>query len=249
MSLLNHDSGGTRFGAWPASRAFSRKVLFSCMECGALPQTGLGSGGRWRDRPSRWPAGPPIAPLPDAGLVEDVDEVQSAILSSPAPTVVVGWSYGCDVVGVAAHSMPNVTRLIYVSSVPLKIHIEARDAVFLDTMKHMLRDGHGRLALDNHWWLHEDKAGRQLPPVVRAHLESNPRRFATTRTLTDPIPAAAWTEIATTILLGTADTLTDSQQRAWAREAVADVRDMDSDHFILFNRPNELADVILEELR
>jgi Alpha/beta hydrolase family len=234
---------GRQAGPFPArycSRAWN---------VGRSRRLGLGPAGDGETDP---PGGRPDLPShrsPDAGLVEDVDEVQSAILSSPAPTVVVGWSYGCDVVGVAAHSMPNVTRLIYVSSVPLKIHIEARDAVFLDTMKHMLRDGHGRLALDNHWWLHEDKAGRQLPPVVRAHLESNPRRFATTRTLTDPIPAAAWTEIATTILLGTADTLTDSQQRAWAREAVADVRDMDSDHFILFNRPNELADVILEELR
>jgi pimeloyl-ACP methyl ester carboxylesterase len=84
---------------------------------------------------------------------------------------------------------------------------------------------------------------------VRAYLESNPRRFVTRRTLTDPLSAAAWSEIATTILIGTADALTGSTQRAWAREAVADVRDVDTDHFIPFNRPNEVADVILEELR
>lgn len=186
---------------------------------------------------------------PDAGLLDDVDEVRAAILSSPAPTVVVGWSYGCDVVGIAAHAMPHVARLIYVSSVPLKIQRETRDASFLESMEHMLRDGQGRFALDNQWWLHNDQAGRQLPADVRAYLESSPRRFATIRTLTDPVPAAAWSETPTTVLLGTADALTGSGQRAWAREAVADVRDIDSDHFILFNRPRELADVILEELR
>src|SRR5689334_11573649 len=58
--------------------------------------------------------------LPDAGLLTDAVEVREAIVASPAPTVVVGWSYGTDVVGLAAQGMPNVARLVYVSSPPLK---------------------------------------------------------------------------------------------------------------------------------
>jgi pimeloyl-ACP methyl ester carboxylesterase len=184
----------------------------------------------------------------NAGLRDDVDEVKAAIQSSPGPTVVVGWSYGCDVVGIAAHGMPHAARLVYASSVPLKIQPDVRDASYVDAMEHMLRDEHGRFVLDNDWWLHED-GGAQLPAEVRSYLESHPRRFVTPKTLTDPVTAAAWSEIPTTILLGTTDALTGTEQRTWAHEAVADVREVESDHFILFNCPDLLAEVILEELQ
>lgn len=186
--------------------------------------------------------------LPDVGLLADAVEVREAIVASPAPTVVVGWSYGTDVVGLAAHGMPNVARLVYVSSPPLKAQPEERDASFVDSMEHMLRDEHGRFALDGDWWLNEDEAGRKLPDDVRASLKDHPRRFATKKTRSDPVPAAAWTEIPTTVLLGSRDGLTGAEQRAWAREAVTDVWDIDTDHFALFNLPQLVAEVILEPL-
>ncbi|MFF2344413.1 esterase/lipase family protein [Pseudarthrobacter sp. NPDC058119] len=185
---------------------------------------------------------------PDAGLLADAEEVRAAIASINAPTVVVGWSYGCDVVGIAAHGMKNVARLVYVSSPPLKLQPEVRDAGWVDAMDHMLYDGHGRNALDGDWWLNEDDAGVRLPDDVRAFLKDHPRRFATKKTRSDPVPAQAWTEIPTTVLLGATDNLTGAEARAWAREAVADVRDVDTDHFMLFNRPDVIADVILEDL-
>lgn len=184
----------------------------------------------------------------EAGLLDDVEEVREAIAESPEPTVVVGWSYGTDVVGIAAHGMPNVRRLVYVSSPPLQIHPEVRDVSWLDTMEHMLRDAHGRFALDGDWWLKEDGAGLRLPEEVRLFLKAHRRRFATPRTRSDPVPAAAWAEIPTTVLLGVRDNLTGAEARAWARQAVDDVRDIDTDHFMLFNRPDIVADVILEQL-
>ncbi|MEW1805163.1 hypothetical protein [Pseudarthrobacter sp. NPDC080039] len=97
-------------------------------------------------------------------------------------------------------------------------------------------------------WLHEDEAGKRLPDEVRTSLKKHPRRFATKKTRTDPVPAEAWTEIPTTVLLGARDNLTGADQRAWAREAVADVRDIETDHFALFNLPELVAEVILEPL-
>lgn len=184
--------------------------------------------------------------LPDAGLLEDADEVRAAIEASPAPTVVVGWSYGCDVMGIAAHGMDNVAHLVYVSSPPLKRHSEVRDASWVDAMEHMHHDEHGRHALDGDWWLSEDEAGLRGPDEVRAFLKDHPRRFATKKTRSDPVPAEAWAEIPTTVLLGAHDNLTSQEARAWAREAVTDVRDVDADHFMLFNRPEIIADAILE---
>ncbi|MBT2568875.1 alpha/beta hydrolase [Arthrobacter sp. ISL-85] len=184
----------------------------------------------------------------DAGLLEDAEEVRAAIAASPAPAVVVGWSYGTDVVGIAAHGMRNVVRLVYVSSPPLRLQHEVRDVGWVDEMEHMLHDEHGRNALDGDWWLSEDEAGLRLPDDVRAFLKEHPRRFATKKTRSDPVPAQAWTEIPTTVLLGAKDNLTGAEQRAWAREAVADVREINTDHFALFNCPDVIAQVILEPL-
>lgn len=186
--------------------------------------------------------------VPGAGLLEDAEEVRAAIAASPAPTVVVGWSYGCDAVGIAAHGMGNVARLVYVSSPPLRLQPDDRDASWVDSMEHMLYDDQGRHALDGDWWLSEDDAGKRLPDDVRAFLKNHPRRYATKKTRSDPVPAQAWAEIPTTVLLGATDNLTGPEARAWAREAVSDVRDIDTDHFMLFNRPDVIADVILEPL-
>lgn len=55
----------------------------------------------------------PSHQFPDAGFLDDVEEVKAAIRSSAPPTCVAGWSYGCDVVGVAADGEENVARLVY----------------------------------------------------------------------------------------------------------------------------------------
>ncbi len=38
-------------------------------------------------------------------------------------------------------------------------------------------------------------------------------------------------------LIGESDEMTNAEMRSWARDAIGDVRDVDTDHFILFNRP------------
>src|SRR5690348_8367494 len=69
---------------------------------------------------------------PNAGLLDDVEVVRSAIRSaSPDPTVVAGWSYGCDVIGVAADG-ESVARLVYISSVPQLVQPVVRDGSLFD---------------------------------------------------------------------------------------------------------------------
>ncbi|MCX2750089.1 alpha/beta hydrolase [Arthrobacter sp. MI7-26] len=181
--------------------------------------------------------------LPDAGFLDDVEEVKAAIRSSAPPTCVAGWSYGADVIGVAAEGEANVARLVYVSSVPQKIHPDPRDGGIFDGSPIMVWDDQDRFVLNDAW-----KEGRDFRPEVWEHYATNPLRAVTRRTLSDPIPAAAWEHIPTTILLGNRDDLNGEQQRVWAREAVADVRDVDSDHFVPHNIPEIVADVLLEDL-
>ena len=180
----------------------------------------------------------------DAGLLEDAEEVRSAIRGYAGPVVVAGWSYGGDVIGLAAAGEQNVVRLVYVSSVPQPIQ-EKRDGNLFAGNPVILEDGQGRFVLDNDWWVYEEK-GRTFPEEVRRHIQSNPRRSASRRTLTDPIPAAAWMETPATVLLGTRDEGIGDDRRAWAKQNIKDVRDIDDDHFLIFNSPDTVAHAIME---
>lgn len=189
-----------------------------------------------------------VADLPshrrsDAGLLDDVEEVRAMLRTAGAPTVAVGWSYGCDVIGVAAAGEPNVARLVYVSSVPLPLHPGPRDGSIFDDSPIIDWVGDDRFVISDAW-----RVGRDFAPEVWAFADANPKRPVTRRTLTDPIAATAWAGIPTTVLLGTRDDLFGAQARAFAREAVRDVREFASDHFIPFSLPGLVAGVILEEI-
>lgn len=91
-----------------------------------------------------------------------------------------------------------------------------------------------------------EEKGRTFPPDVRRHIESLPRRSVTRRTLTHPIPVAAWASLPVTVLLGIRDELTGAEKRSWAHGNIADLRDIDDDHFLIFNSPEVVARVIME---
>jgi pimeloyl-ACP methyl ester carboxylesterase len=182
-----------------------------------------------------------------AGLVQDAAEVQNAIRSCPAPVVAVGWSYGGTVIGVAAAGEATVTRLIYVAAIPAAVRNQDGDPSWAEEDPHVIVRQDGMLVLDNDWWLAEEKGATFLPEVTE-HLRGHPRRPASLRTVTDPVPAAAWQTIPTTVLLGRHDELMSADEVAWVTEQVKDVRMLDTDHFILFRKPDAISDVVAEAL-
>ncbi|GAB2734499.1 alpha/beta fold hydrolase [Sinomonas soli] len=182
---------------------------------------------------------------PAAGLLDDVAEVNSAIRACTGPVVVAGWSYGCDVVGVAAEGQGNVARLVYVSSVPQPVQPGTRDGTAFDGAPGMVWDAHGRFVPASGWWNDE---GMEFTAEGRAHLAAHSRRPVTRRTLTDPIPSSAWTHLPTTVLIGERDAFNGPEPWTRARERVQDVRVVDCDHFLPFTLPSLVADVILEPL-
>lgn len=183
-----------------------------------------------------------------SGLIEDAEEVRTAIRECVGPVVVVGWSYGADVISVAAADQVSVKRLIYVSGVPGPARSGAEDAGWIDEDPHVQRNPDGTFVLDNRWWLAEE-AGTTFPSEVVEHLWRHPRRPVSAKALTDPQLAAAWQEIATTVVLGRHDELIPEEQLTWAVENFSDVRLLDLDHFILFRRPESVGDLILEALQ
>lgn len=109
----------------------------------------------------------------------------------------------------------------------------------------MVWDDHGRFVPEVGWWNDE---GMEFSSEARAHLDANPRRPVTRRTLSDPIPTAAWAHLPTTVLIGERDAFNGPEPWNRARERVHDVRVVDCDHFLPFNLPSMVADVILEPL-
>ncbi len=185
----------------------------------------------------------------DAGLLDDADEVRDRIRSSPGPVVVAGWSYGGDVIGIAADGEPSVVRLVYVSAAPQIVGSADRFAGFLDHEDpHFIVDrARGTLVINNDWWVYEEK-GLSFPPEVQEHIRSTPRRPFTITAASEPVRAAAWTSIPTTVLLGRDDELVSADERQWIEQTFDDVREVDTDHFILFNRPEVIADAVVEAL-
>ena len=143
---------------------------------------------------------------PDDGLLADAEHVRAAIRAAGPPVVVVGWSYGTEVVSVAADG-EDIARLVYVAAPPVDVRLEPWPTDWVDAVPLVDDLVDGTHVLDTDRWL--DAEADRFAPDVLAHLREHRRRPASFRAATDPQPAAAWTSLPTTVLLGTSDELTD----------------------------------------
>lgn len=101
--------------------------------------------------------------------------------------------------------------------------------------------------LDDSWWLTDGDA-TTLPTDVIAHLHEHRRRpMAIEAVLARPV-AEAWRTVPTTVLLGRTDDAIGPEIQSWATSHLDDVRLVDSDHFIIWRKPEVIADVVLEPL-
>ncbi len=182
------------------------------------------------------------------GLADDAEAVRRVVRSCQPPVVAVGWSYGGDVISVAAVDEPSVCHLVYVSAVPRPRTEERFDVSWLanDPKIRFLADG--RYVLDNDLWLTQDDAVKTLPPDVLAHLRQYPRRWASPG-VDDPQTEASWESVPTTVIIGSADDLISADDRERASEQFEDVQILPTDHFILFRHPDAVSDAVLRALR
>jgi pimeloyl-ACP methyl ester carboxylesterase len=103
-----------------------------------------------------------------ASFADDVETVRDAVRASSAPVVLVGWSYGGDVIGVAAAGEDSVVHLVYVAAVPALAEVEPRDTSWADNDPHILVGEDGSFGLDNAWWL-EAEGERLFAGAVLEH--------------------------------------------------------------------------------
>ncbi|HEU5483611.1 MAG TPA: alpha/beta hydrolase [Microlunatus sp.] len=185
---------------------------------------------------------------PQARVQDDVQLVRDVIRTSTPPVVCAGWSFGGDIASVAAAGQPSVTRVVFLASVPSEPGTEPTDAGWIESDPHLSVHEDGTYALDNDWWI-EAEAKRLFSGEILEHLLRNPRRRVAMSTATDPPTAASWQTIPTTVLLGRHDDLIPDDLRRSAESKVADVRYLDTDHFILFHQPEVVAQTVLQFLR
>jgi pimeloyl-ACP methyl ester carboxylesterase len=185
----------------------------------------------------------------DAGLEEDAEEVRQAISSCPAPVVVVGWSYGGDVISVAATGGTSVTRLLYIAAIPSLPDGAPADLSWMEDDPHILV-GDGTHVLDDEWWLNEE-AGTTFTEEVLQHLRQHRRRPMSLRTESPSkvTTAPPWETIPTTVLLGIDDDLVPAEERERAKQCTDDVRLLETDHFIIVRQPELVSKVIIDALQ
>lgn len=185
-----------------------------------------------------------------AGLAEDAAAVRGVVEHAARPVVVVGWSYGAEVVSVAADGLSDVTRLVYVADTPRPASDRPRDDGWVEADPLVLVSGPW-FVLDESAWPDPETVRPPFPDHVLAHLREHPRRPAARGAASGPQTAEAWRSLPTTVLMGVHDQLvTDEDRRTLAEqvEGVADVRWVDTDHFIPWREPRVVADVVLDAL-
>jgi len=181
------------------------------------------------------------------GLADDAEAVRRAIRACQTPVVAVGWSYGGDVISMAAVDEPSVCQLVYVSAVPLPRTQERNDVSRLANDPKVRFSPDGSYVLDNDLWLNEDDAVKTFPHDVLAHLRRHPRRWVSPG-VDDPQTEASWESIPTSVIIGSADGLISDDDRARASEHFTHVQILPTDHFIIFRYPEAISDAVVSAL-
>jgi pimeloyl-ACP methyl ester carboxylesterase len=186
--------------------------------------------------------------VPGASLQDDADHVRQVAAGCPAPVALVGWSYGGRVITVAGDGAdPRSMALVYVSAIPEQLgQVNDIAWVYQNSRIHVLPDG--RYVLDTRQWLEEDGM-RTFPDAVRGALRDPPRRPVPFSIETDPLPATAWRDVPTTILIGTHDDFATPEEQRRAAAIFPSTALVEGDHLLIFRQPAVVADVIVSALK
>lgn len=190
---------------------------------------------------------------PRAGLPEDGAAVRAAIRDCEAPTVVAAWSAGSSSMDLGAEGEAGVARLVYVATYPTHPDgepPEPQDWIDDDPMIRRLPDA--TFVLDTDLWLAAES--HLFDSRLVTHLRRNRRRPASLRLVTETSSGRAWTTVPFTVVLGQADELVPAAETASSIAELsrpflgraADVRVVDSDHFVTLRLPELVAEILLE---
>lgn len=187
-----------------------------------------------------------VADLPtmqssSASLADDVRHVRS--LAGDGPVVLVGHSYGGAVITEAGGGL-EVTHLVYVASIVLD-----EGETFFEWLTK--RDAGGApldfrddgTAMVTQW----GDPVRDGERVQQLYTRNPPRPFAVAAAVT-PVSVAPWRSVPSTFLLAAHDTVIHPETQREVAERAGRVVELDGDHFVHGNHPQEVARLIRSAL-
>ncbi len=183
--------------------------------------------------------------LPLTGLADDVAAAREAIAASGPGTVVVGHSYGGEVISAAARGLPEASHLIYLCA----LMVDTGEDVGALMAEHgseiigaVVPEG-GRLIIDRaraHDLLYADSDAETVASIV-----PRLRPMAFSAPLDVP---PAWHDIPSTYVVCNADrAIAPSLQRHMATHA-GSVVEWPTDHSPFLTRPGDVAELVVERL-
>lgn len=176
---------------------------------------------------------------PRFGLYDDAEVVRLRIKEIDGPVVVVAHSYGGAVATQAAHDLPNVVHLAYISAFQLDVGEALKDITVADIM----------------WWEVQDDVSIVSDPrtiffndlhSTAADRASDRLRPCTAHISLQPLTSAAWRTVPSTYVV----THRDNSFTVKAQEALAaradHIRHLASGHAPMLSMPSAVADLIVE---
>jgi pimeloyl-ACP methyl ester carboxylesterase len=192
------------------------------------------------------------AQLPLRSLGDDVATVKRSVEQLGKPTVLVGHSYGGEVITNAGYNNPNVTALVYIAALAPEEGKTSTDLFeTLPQSKELLQLFSSNIVTDSaglsyfnpdqfHEWIADDVPPREADVLA---VVQKPTNESIASEVSGP---PAWKQLPTWYQISENDRLIPPEiQRLYAERMNATTLSLNSSHTSLISHPNEVAELIL----
>ncbi|MFI8106576.1 alpha/beta fold hydrolase [Streptomyces sp. NPDC086023] len=195
----------------------------------------------------------PANPL--RGLAQDSAYLAGYLKALDGPIVLVGHSYGGEVITNAAEGLDHVRALVFVAAIAPEVGESANDILelfpgselpaALDALPYARGGGEEGTDLSIRPGSFRSVFAADVDPATAAVLAAV-QRPVEAASLSDDSTGAAWKDIPSWYLVATQDrAIPATAQRFLARRAGADTVEVDASHAVAVSRPDEVADLIV----
>ncbi|WP_234327992.1 alpha/beta fold hydrolase [Streptomyces sp. NRRL F-2664] len=201
-----------------------------------------------------------LAPAnPLRGLAEDSSYLSSFLKGIEGPIILVGHSYGGEVIGNAAAGEPKVKGLVYVAAIAPDIGESANDilgafpgSVLPDATTTLPYSDHkGEVGTD--LYVKPEKFREAFAgdlPAAQTDVMAAIQRPIEASSLGDSSTHAAWKEIPSWYLVASEDkAVPPDAQRFMAQRAMSQITEVSAAHAVAVSRPDAVTQVILDAIR
>jgi pimeloyl-ACP methyl ester carboxylesterase len=184
--------------------------------------------------------------FPESSLAADVARLRQVLHRQDGPTVVVGHSYGGQIMTALGADAPNVAGLVYIAAFGLdqgeSIGKMLGQGSPTPALAHLDIDARGFA-----WLPEEDFVKHFAADVdpVRARIMCAVQQPLATAALQDVMGVPAWKSLPTWFLVATADeAIPPDAERKFARRMGATTIEVPSSHVAMVSHPDEVAELI-----